>query len=199
MFELSNRNVRHMANHKNDHSHEQITTVAVRAEIDKALSESSLPANKRKEVVAKVEQIVERYSSPYPDPRYLEQIEKLSPGATKEIIDCAVSDIRHRQKIDETNALIKKDEIALVRHIASIEISSNRQGRILGFLAYISCLIFSGTMYYLGSIELALAGFGAAALGIISQIIRGGVRQFVSVKAEVKEPEKNNASSLQRR
>ncbi len=35
-------------------------------------------------------------------------------------------------------------------------------------------LIFSGAMFFVGSARLAFAGFGAAALGIIAQIIRGG-------------------------
>lgn len=187
-----------MANHKNNHSHEQVTTVAVRAEVDKALSQSSLPANKRREVAEKVEQIVERYSSPYPDPKYLEQIEKLAPGATADIIACAVADIRHRQKMDEASLASKQDEIGLVRYIASIEVASTRQGRTLGFLAYIACLVFSGAMYSLGSEALALAGFGAAALGIIAQIIRGGAGSSITVNAEVEEEAPKSSKTVQK-
>src|SRR4051794_20564119 len=102
-----------MANHKNDHSRELIRTVAVRAEVDRALSQASLPANKRREVAEKVEQIVDRYSSPYPDPKFLEQVESLASGSAREIITCAINEVSHRQRMDEEAIAVKKEEIAL--------------------------------------------------------------------------------------
>lgn len=172
-----------MANHTNDHSHELTTTVAVREEVDRALG-PNFPGKQRQEVVQKVEQIIERYSSPYPDPQYLGQIEKLCPGATKDIIAASIEDLQHRHKIEAGAQEVKREEISLIKGIAQAEVGSVKQGRWLGFAAYIACLIFSGVMFYLGSEHLALAGFGAAALGIIAQLIRGGGSSSFQMTAE---------------
>jgi hypothetical protein len=77
-------------------------------------------------------------------------------------------------RLDKLELDVRQREIGLVQGLASGEVGSVRQGRWLGFFAYIACLIFSGTMFVLGSETLALAGFGAAALGIIVQLIKGG-------------------------
>ena len=176
-----------MANHKNDHNHEMTTTVAVRAEVDRALASAVPQGRQRKEVVERVEQIIERYSSPYPDPKYLEQIEKLAPGATKEIIVCTIEELRHRQKMESEANELKREEIALVKDIAKGERDSTTQGRWIGFAAYLVCFAFSAAIYALGSETLASLSFGAAVLGIIGQLIRGGSRSVVLKTEEVDE------------
>lgn len=173
-----------MANHKNDHSHESVVTVAVRQEVERAIA-ASVPVDKRQELVQRVEQIVDRYSSPYPDAAYLEKIERLAPGATRDIINASVEDLKHRRRMDERQADLHASEIELVHDLAAAETSSVGQGRWIGFSAYIACLLFSGTMYALGSEKLAFAGFGTAALGIIVQLIRGGGGNAVKISTEV--------------
>jgi Predicted membrane protein (DUF2335) len=168
-----------MPTHKNNH--ELTRTVAVREEVGRAIGQS-VPAKQRNEVVQKVEEIIERYSSPYPDPNFLERIEKLSPGAAKQIIDCTVAELEHRQSMDLKQLDIHSKEIDLVSVIAKAETQSSNQGRTLGFLAYIACLVFSASTYFMGSEKLALAGFGAAAAGIIVQLIRGSSSSSVTVK-----------------
>lgn len=70
----------------------------------------------------------------------------------------------------------KERDTNLLKEIENIEVRSVREGRWLGFLAYISCLFFSGYMYLAGSEHLAYVAFSAAAVavGIIVQLIRGG-------------------------
>lgn len=126
------------------------------------------------EAVARVEQILERYSSPYPDPIFLAKIEELAPGSAERIVTATLEDLQHRRVMDLRQADIKSQELTFVKDIAGAEVSSVKQGRWLGFFAYLACLGFSGAMYYAGSEKLAFAGFGAAAIGIVAQLIRGG-------------------------
>jgi hypothetical protein len=181
-----------MANHKNDHSHELTATVALRKEVGEALG-TALPAKQKQEVVQRVEQIVERYSSPYPDPNYLAQIEQLAPGATRDIINASIEDLQHRRKMDERQLDLHEREMNLVQGIADAETRSVRQGRWIGFCAYLACLAFSGGMYVLGSEMLAIAGFSTAATGIIIQLIRGSTSSSVTVSAEKNSPERNKS------
>lgn len=183
--------------HENNH---ELTRIALREEVERSL-ESVLPANlpdkKRREAATKVEQILERYSSPYPDPATLGRLESLAPGSASEIIAATIRDLEHRRQMDAQQLDLRKEEIALVRGLAAGEVGSIRQGRWLGFFAYLACLGFSGSMYVLGSEPLAFAGFGAAALGIIAQLIRGG-GSGISISAtqepepEDKEPKKKS-------
>ncbi|MDR3483700.1 MAG: hypothetical protein P4M05_02170 [Bradyrhizobium sp.] len=160
--------------HDNNH---EITRISFREEVERSL-ESVLPANvpakQKREAVTRVEQILERYNSPYPDPNFLAKIEELAPGSAEKIVAATLEDLQHRRAMDLRQADIREREINFVKDIANSEVGSVKQGRWLGFLAYVGCLIFSGTMYYAGSEKLAFAGFGAAAIGIVAQLIRGG-------------------------
>lgn len=180
-----------MANHKNDHSHELTATVAIREEVDRALG-TSVSAKQKQEVVQRVEQIVERYSSPYPDADYLAKIEQLAPGATRDILTASMDDLQHRRKMDERQLELRENELKLVEKIADSEARSVGQGRWIGFSAYIACLVFSAGIYALGSEKLALAGFGAAVIGIIGQLIRGSTSSAVTVSAEKVSSEQDN-------
>jgi Predicted membrane protein (DUF2335) len=181
--------------HENNH---ELTRIALREEVERSL-ESVLPANvpdkKKREAATKVEQILERYSSPYPDPATLARLESLAPGSAGQIIAATIQDLEHRRTMDARNLDVREREIGLVKELAGGEIGSVRQGRWLGFFAYIGCLAFSGSMHVLGSETLALAGFGTAALGIIAQLIRGG-GSGISVSAadapDEKEPKKKS-------
>lgn len=160
--------------HDNNH---ELTRIALREEVERSLESvlpRDLPDKKRREAATKVEQILERYSSPYPDPNFLTRIEELAPGAAGEIITATLKDLEHRRAMDICEVEARDNEISLVRELARGEMNSVQQGRWLGFAAYLACLLFSGTMYVLGSERLAIAGFGAAALGIIVQLIKGG-------------------------
>lgn len=160
--------------HENNH---ELTRVALREEVERSLESvlpSNVPAKQKREAVTRVEQIFERYSSPYPDANFLARIEELSPGSAKLIISATIEDLAHRRAMDIRQADQRDSEMKLVKGIADGELNSVRQGRWLGFYAYLACLIFSGAMFLAGSEKLAFAGFGAAALGIIAQLIRGG-------------------------
>jgi uncharacterized membrane protein len=160
--------------HENNH---ELTRIALREEVERSLESvlpSTVPARKKQEAATRVEQLFERYSSPYPDPNFLARIEELAPGSTKQIIAATLEDLTHRRTMDMREADQKEREMNFVKDIASTEVGSVRQGRWLGFFAYIACLVFSGTMYSAGSEKLAYAAFGVAALGVISQLIRGG-------------------------
>jgi hypothetical protein len=165
------------------HNNHERTTVAIREELEKAIG-SSVPGNRREEVFAKIERVVDRYSSPYPDPSFLQQIEALAPGSAAEIVRASIQDLDHRRSVENRQLDLKSQELSLVKGIADGEFKSTGQGRLYGFLAYLGCLSFSAGTYYLGSEALALAGFGAAALGIVSQLIRGQTSSAVTVTAE---------------
>jgi uncharacterized membrane protein len=160
--------------HENNH---ELTRISLREQVERSL-ESVLPANvpakQKREAVTRVEQILERYSSPYPDPNFLAKIEELAPGSAEKILSATLQDLEHRRAMDLRQADLKEQEISFIKEIAGAEVGSVKQGRWLGFFAYIACLVFSGAMFYAGSEKLAFAGFGAAALGIIAQLIRGG-------------------------
>jgi uncharacterized membrane protein len=160
--------------HENNH---ELTRISLREEVERSLEgvlPGNFPAKQKREAVARVEQILERYSSPYPDPNFLAKIEELAPGSAERIVAATLEDLQHRRTMDLRQADLKSEEINFVKEIAGAEVGSVRQGRWLGFFAYLACLIFSGAMFYAGSEKLAIAGFGAAAIGIVAQLIKGG-------------------------
>lgn len=181
--------------HENNH---EVTRVSFREEVERSLEStlpSTVPAKQKREAATRVEQILERYSSPYPDPQFLARIEQLAPGSAKDIVAATLKDLEHRRSIDTKKLELKSEEIGLIKGITSGEMASVRQGRFIGLAAYLACLLFSGTMFVLGSQTLALAGFGAAALGIITQLIRGGGSSGVMISAGPDEEESKKPST----
>ncbi len=182
-----------MSDHQNNH---ELTRVSLREEVERTLEgvlPASVPLRQKREVFTKVEQIVERYSGPYPDPDFLRQLNEIAPGSAQEIIKATIEDLAHRREMDRRQLDVKQEELDLVRTIAANEVGSVKHGRTIGLIAYLACLTFSATSFALGSQTLALAGFGAAALGIIAQLIRGG-SGGVTISTEVK-PEKPKEKS----
>lgn len=159
--------------HENNH---EMTRIALREEVERSLESvlPTVPEKKKREAATRVEQLFERYSSPYPDPQTLARIEELAPGSTEKIIAATLQDLEHRRTMDLREADQKEREMNFVKEIATVEVNSVRQGRWLGFFAYIACLTFAVVMYRSGSENLAYAAFGTAAIGIIAQLIRGG-------------------------
>lgn len=173
-----------MGTGENNH---ELTRVALREEVEKTLSDvlpTSLPAEKKQTAVSRVEQIIERYSSPYPDPVFLAHINDIVPGSAREILDASLEHLRHQQSIEKGQQAIQNRQIDLVKDLTEGELLSTRQGRTLGFLAYLSCLVFAAGAAYFGYEWLAGLSFTVAALGVIIQIIRGG-KSAVSVTTDV--------------
>ncbi|MBX3568766.1 MAG: hypothetical protein KF914_11965 [Rhizobiaceae bacterium] len=157
------------------HQSEKTTTIgiAVRQEVDRALGPTNLPEKQRQEVAVQLSKIVDRYSSPYPEVGYLEQIEKLSPGSTAKIIDATIKHLEHCHLNDMRDLDVKEKEIALVESVSVVDARSSLHGRILGFSAYVILILFSGVAYYMGASTLSYAAFGASVLGVIGQLITG--------------------------
>jgi Predicted membrane protein (DUF2335) len=90
--------------HENKH---ELTRISLREEVERSL-ESVLPGNlpdkKKREAATKVEQILERYSSPYPDPATLSRLETLAPGCAGQIIAATIKDLEHRREIGQVGA-----------------------------------------------------------------------------------------------
>ncbi|WP_131196372.1 hypothetical protein [Lichenihabitans psoromatis] len=162
-----------MTEHPNNHSRERTHTVAIRDAVERALG-SSVSEDQMQDVATRVGQIVDKYSSPYPDSEWLGAVERLSPGLTKSIVEASIEDLKHRRHLEEQSLKIKAQEISLVAGIARGERESTSQGRMIGFLAYIAAYAFSALAYYLGAKELSYLFFGAGSLGIVTQLIRGG-------------------------
>ena len=171
-----------MADHPNNHNRERTQTV-LREEVEKALG-NNVPAKRVQDVVTRVGQIVDKYSSPYPDSEWLTQVEILAPGCTRDIVAASIDDLRSRRELEEKALALKDKELGLIQSIADGERSSTSQGRYVGFSAYLVAYIFSGIMYYIGAHELAYLGFGAGSLGIIAQLIKGGATNAVTVTAK---------------
>jgi len=170
-----------MSKSPNNHHSERTTTVAVsvREEVSRAIG-STLPDKQKNEVIARVSQIAERYSSPYPDSDYLAEIEKLSPGATKDIIAASIVHMANCHENDMKELSVKEKEIDLVDRLTKRDLESVKHGRVLGTLCFIILLLFSGFMHWIGAQTLSYVAFGASVLGIISQII-GGKSGLVSI------------------
>ncbi|MGU3387741.1 hypothetical protein ACLBYG_24760 [Methylobacterium sp. D53M] len=146
----------------------------VREEMERALSGTSLPVQKKQEVLTRVGAVVERYISPYPHPDVLRQIENLAPGSTALIVQTAADTIKHNNDIENREIDLKEKELALIDTLAREDFNSVRQGRRYGLFAFVVILVFAGAMYYLGAKELAYIAFGVGSLGIVGQLITGG-------------------------
>jgi hypothetical protein len=177
-----------------DHERTQVTAVRevrddIRDEMERALSGTSLPIQKKQEVVTRVGAVVERYISPYPHPDVLRQIEALAPGSTALIVQTATEAIRHTAELEKTELALREKELDLIGTLAKEDFDSVREGRRYGLFAFVCILIFAGAMYYLGAKELAYIAFGVSSLGIIGQLITGG-RTLRFGDGQTAEPEK---------
>ncbi|MEL6064684.1 MULTISPECIES: hypothetical protein [unclassified Methylobacterium] len=164
-----------------DHERTRVTTVhevreGIREEMERALSGTSLPVQKKQEVVTRVGAVVERYISPYPHPDVIRQIEALAPGSAALIVQTATETIRHTHEIEKREIALREAELSLIGTLAQEDLGSVREGRRYGLFAFVCILLFSGTMYYLGAKELAYIAFGVGSIGIVGQLITGGRR-----------------------
>lgn len=164
----------------------------VKEEMERALVGTALPPQKRQEVVTKVGAVIERYTSDYPHPDVLRQIESLAPGMTALIVQTAAENIRHNNEVEKLELQLKSKELELrnnelgtIKSLANRDLDSVDTGRKYGFAGFTCVLAFSSLMYYLGAHELSYAAFGVGSLGIVGQLISGGRK--LNIKAEPSE------------
>lgn len=177
-----------MSKTPNNHQSERTTTTAesLRDKIGRALG-SQIPERDRQEVSTRVAQVVEKYSSPYPDAGYLREIEAICPGATQQIISASIQGMENNHKSDMREHDNRAAEINLVDKITNRDYWSVTYGRRYGFAAFSFLLLFSGSMFYLGAEYPAYGAFVLASVGVVQQLISGNSK-LISVRRTTKIP-----------
>jgi uncharacterized membrane protein len=110
-------------------------------------------------VPAQSQQIIQQYSGPLPPPNFLEQYDKVCPGAAQKIIDMTVNQSAHR--------------IELEKQVIASNIKESARGQLFAFIIVL-CLIFVGALFVvLGKTNVGLTIFGTTIVATASVFVYG--------------------------
>jgi hypothetical protein len=172
-------------------NHQQ-EVVQVREEIERVVNNTApqLKGAARNDLIERLEGTFHSYSSPYLPPPVLAELERLSPGCAKDIITQSIKTVQHYQDIERAQVEIAKEDQVLAGKIFDAEASGAKEGRGLGFCAYIATLVAAGVFLWMGYPPAAYICLGAATLGIVRQLIASGnvFSNGNSVEATEKKP-----------
>lgn len=120
-----------------------------------------VPAAQRAQVIAQVVSVVqqERFDGPIAHPRHLREYDQIVPGSADRIILMAEGALAHSQKLQD--------------RALDADISDQREGRRLGFVALLLLIVAALVCGLTGHDALAAGFIGAGALGVVGSFIKG--------------------------
>jgi len=99
------------------------------------------------------------FSGPIPSPQFLEQYDKVVPGAAKIIIDMAHSQAMHRQGLEKT--------------VINSDVVNSRLGLIFGFLIGITGIIAGVVVVLAGQVIAGLIVSGGTIASLVGTFVYG--------------------------
>lgn len=137
----------------------------------------SLPANKRNIAKRVIIGIAESkvYQGPIPPPEDFREYEAVLPGASKEILDMAKNQQKHRIEIE--------------KQIVGHEIKSESRGQLYGFILGVLCIVGALFSSYTGNYKLSYFLATTTLLGAIGVFV---LRKFPELFSKKKEGDEDN-------
>ena len=121
----------------------------------------SVPPEKREEVTETLVSVItgSLYSGPIPPPEMLKQYDEIYPGLSKEIVNTAFSQTKHRHEIEKI--------------VVPAEINRMKRGQYFGLTIAVLGLLLSGLLAYLGHDTVAGIIGSTTLVGLVSVFVIG--------------------------
>ena len=122
---------------------------------------NAVPKDKRQEVTQTLLSVVSQiyYSGPIPSPEMLKQYDEIYPGLSKEIVENAFSETKHRHKLE--------------KEALPAEIHMKKLGQIFGFIIALFGIGGAILLAYIGHDTVAAVIGGTTVLGLVSVFVIG--------------------------